>query len=118
MRLPDILQHATDFGTFHSRENFISFTLKTLLYIFPAVILGHYTDRFVKKLQDENRLGQNTLHYILLQTFIGILTLYLCIAFLSEFSSEFQVTVAGGYFTVLYFGLQTNYISMIQEYLR
>lgn len=31
--------------------------------------------------------------------------------------SEFQVTIAGGYFVVLYFGIQTNYIRMIKEYL-
>ena len=29
--------------------------------------------------------------------------------------SEFQVTVAGGYFIVLYFGIQTNYIDMFKE---
>jgi len=44
--------------------------------------------------------------------------MYLIIVYLSDYISEFQVTVAGGYFIVLYFGMQTNYINMIQEFMR
>jgi type III secretory pathway component EscS len=117
MRLPDIIQRATDFGTLRSRDNFFSFTLKILFYIIPAVILGNYTDIIVKRLQEYKTLGENTLYYILIQTFIIISTLYFILKFLSDFISEFQVTIAGGYFIVLYFGMQTNYISMIQEYI-
>lgn len=116
MKLLDIIQRATDFGTLRSRDNFLSFTLKILLYIFPAIILGNYTDIFIKKLQEDKTLGKNILYYILLQTFIVILTLYLILKFLSNYISEFQVTIAGGYFIVLYFGIQTNYIDMIKEY--
>jgi hypothetical protein len=42
--------------------------------------------------------------------------MYLILVFLSDFISEFQVTIAGGYFIVLYFGMQTNYIDMIKNY--
>ena len=96
----------------------MSFTLKVLLYIIPAVILGNYTDITVKRLQEYKTLGENTLHYILLQTLIVISTMYVILKMLSDFISEFQVTIAGGYFIVLYFGMQTNYIHMIQEYIR
>jgi undecaprenyl pyrophosphate phosphatase UppP len=117
MGLRDIIHRATDFGTLRSRDNFFSFTLKILFYIIPAVILGNYTDIIVKRLQEYKTLGENTLHYILLQTLIIISTQYVILKFLSDFISEFQVTIAGGYFIVLYFGMQTNYINMIQDYI-
>jgi hypothetical protein len=44
MSIYDIIERATDFGTYRSRDNFVSFTLKILIYIIPAVILGNYTD--------------------------------------------------------------------------
>ena len=117
MRLSNIIYRATDFGTLRSRDNFFSFTLKILFYIIPAVIVGNYTDITIKRLQENNTLGENILYYILLQTLIVISTLYLILTFLSDFISEFQVTIAGGYFIVLYFGMQTNYITMIKEYM-
>lgn len=43
--------------------------------------------------------------------------MYIIILYLSDYISEFQVTVAGGYFIVLYFGIQTNYINMIKKYM-
>ena len=115
MKLSNILERATDFGTFRSRDNFFSFSLKILLYIIPAVILGHYTDTFVKRLKNNTILGKNLFHYILLQTIFIISTLYLFILFLKEYVSEFQESSAGGYFIVLYFGMQLNYINMIKE---
>ena len=117
MKLYNIIHRALDFGTLRSRENFLSFALKIMFYIVPAIILGNYTDDFVKKLKKNNMLGDNTLYYILLQTSIIISSLYLILIFLSDFISEFQVTIAGGYFIVLYFGMQTNYIHMIKEYM-
>ena len=117
MRVYDIIERATDFGTFRSRDNFFSFTLKIILYIIPAIILGTYTDITIKKLQENKALGNNTLYYILLQTLIIISTQYFFLAFLLKFINEFQTTIAGGYFIVLYFGMQTNYIHMIKEYI-
>jgi hypothetical protein len=118
MRIFNILQRATDFGTFRSRDNFFSFTLKILFYIIPAIILGNYTDITIKTLQEDKLFGYNTLYYILLQTLIIISSLYIILLFLPIFISEFQVTIAGGYFIVLYFGIQTNYINMIKNYIR
>ncbi len=50
MNFDNIIKRATDFGTFRSRENFFSFSLKCLFYIIPAIILGNYTDTTVKKI--------------------------------------------------------------------
>ena len=118
MRIYDIIERATDFGTLRSRNNFFSFTLKILIYIIPAVILGNYTDDIIKRVKEYKALGDNKIYYILLQTLIIIITQYIFVAFLLNFMSEFQVTIAGVYFIVLYFGMQTNYFDMIKEYIR
>lgn len=118
MRIYDIIERSTDFGTLRSRDNFFSFTLKILIYIIPAVILGNYTDNTIKRVQEYKAFGDNKIYYILLQTLIIILTQYIFLAFLLNFINEFQVTIAGSYFIVMYFGMQTNYFHMIKEYIR
>jgi hypothetical protein len=115
MKLVDIIQRATDFGTFRSRKNFFSFALKCIFYIIPAVILGNYTDIAMQDLKNNN--NYNLIYLILIQTSIIITTLYIILLLLSEYTSEFQVTIAGAFFIVLYFGLQPNYVIMIKEYL-
>ena len=117
MKLHNIIQRAIDFGTFRSRENFFSFTLKCIFYIIPAVILGNFTDMTIQRIKNDKRLGDYILYYILLQTLIIISTLYLILKSLTSYTNEFQVTIAGGFFIVLYFGIQTNYIHMIKEYI-
>ena len=53
MKLVNIIEHATDFGTFRSRENFFSFTLKCIFYIIPAIILGNFTDNIIYRIKKE-----------------------------------------------------------------
>lgn len=114
MKLLTIIERATDFGSFRSRKNIFSFSLKVLFYILPAVVLGNYTDTTIKKLKLYNALGDNTFVYISLQTMVIIVTLYIFIVLFKDYMSEFQYSIAGGYFIVLYFGMQTNYISMLK----
>lgn len=87
------------------------------MYIIPALILGNYTDIAVQKIKMNKLFGVGIIYYILFQTIINIVTLYLFILFLPKFMSEFQSTVSGGYFIVLYFGMQTNYINMLKKYM-
>ena len=117
MKLSKIINRSTDFGTIRSRNDLISFTLKIMIYIIPAVILGHFTDIAIKKIKTHNIFGKNIMYYILLQTMFNIVTLYLFTLFLPKFTSEFQTTVSGGYFGVLYFSMQVNYIDMLKEYM-
>ena len=117
MNLKNIIQRATDFGNIRSRENFFSFTLKFIFYIIPAIILGNYTDLIVKTFKQYKTFGEYLIYYILFQTFIIISTLYIILVFLSDFSSEFQITLAGSYFIVLYFGIQSNYLLMIKDFM-
>ncbi len=97
MVLHDLIQRATEFGWFRSRENFFSFALKCIFYIVPAVVLGNYTDTTIKRIKQENDLGHYTIYYILLQTFIILVTLYIILLLLTSYTNEFQVTIAGGF---------------------
>jgi hypothetical protein len=117
MSLFDIFQRSIEFGTLSSRKNFFLFTLKCLFYIIPPAIIGNYTDLIVKILKNNKEFGDYTPNYVLLQTLIIILTLYLINLFLSNYISKINVTVAVSFFSVLYFGIQTNYISIIKEIL-
>jgi len=117
MRFINIMERATDFGSVRSRKHFLSFLLKIWLYILPAITLGNYTDITVQTMQTYQILGDNTFYYILLQTLIIISTLYLFLILFYDFMSEFTNTMAGSYFIVLYFGMQTNYIQMLKTLL-
>jgi hypothetical protein len=48
-KLLTMIERATDFGSFRSRNHLFPFMLKIIMYIIPALILGHYTDVIVKK---------------------------------------------------------------------
>lgn len=114
MKIGHIIERATDFGSSRSRKYFLSFLLKIGLYIIPAVILGNFTDITVQKMETSQLLGENTFYYILLQTLFIISTLYLFVILFQDYVSEFQDTIAGSFFVVLYFGMQTNYIDMLK----
>lgn len=111
------MERSTNFGSTNSRKDFFSFTFKIILYILPAVIIGHYTDIIIKKLKNQKLLGNNNIYYILLQTLFIIITLYLFVLLSVNFTSEFQETLAGSFFIVIYFGMQTNYIHMLKMYM-
>jgi hypothetical protein len=101
----------------HNTSIYVQLILCFLRPLLPAVIIGNYTDILVAKLKKYKVLGDKPLYYILLQTLIIITTLYLFLLVFTDFVSEFQVTIAGGYFIVLYFGMQTNYIHMLKEFM-
>jgi hypothetical protein len=112
-----IFQQSIEFVILTTGTDFFPFVLKCLFYIIPPAILGNYTDLIVKILRNNKKFGNYTIYYVLLQTLIIILTLYLINLFLSNYISKINVTVAVSFFSVLYFGIQTNYISMIKEIL-
>ena len=117
MTIFKIIDRTTDFGTIRSRNDLLSFTLKIVIYIIPSVLLGHFTDTVVQKLKLRKVFGDDSIYYILLQTLLNIVTLYLFILFAPKYMSEFQSTVSGGYFTIFYFSIQTNYIDMVNKYI-
>lgn len=113
----DIFKYATHFGTQDSRKNFFAFGLHCIFYIVPAIVVGNYTDIIIQYIKPDDEMGDYLLLFILLQTFINIATLYIILMFLNKYTSEIQVSLAGGFFSVLYFGMQPNYIYMLQQYM-
>lgn len=76
--------------------------------------MGHYIDvSFKNKRMNDDHI----MYYIFIQTIMNIVILYLFILVLPRFISEFQRTISAGYFVVMYFSMQTNYIIMIKEYM-
>jgi len=118
MKVSKIIDLSTDFGTRRSRNDLFSFALKIMIYIIPSLILGHFTDITIKKIRTINVFGKDNIYYILLQTIFNIITLYLFILYLPKFTSEFQKTMSGGYFIVLYFSMQPNYIDIKNEFMK
>ena len=118
MKIKKILTDSLDFGTNNARDNIFSFALKILFYIIPAVLFGYYTDRIVVVAKKRKIFGENEIHYIFLQTILIVSTLYLLVSALTAFMSGIQQTIAGSFFVVMYFGMQTNYIVMLKKLLK
>ena len=117
MNIKKIINNSVDFGTRKSTSNFWSFMLKIFFYIIPSTILGHYTDIMIYRAKKRKIFGEKPVYYIFLQTVLIISTLYLLLSLLTKFTSELQQSIAGSFFIVLYFGMQTNYIFMLKKYM-
>jgi hypothetical protein len=117
MKFSRVIERATDFGTLRSKKDFFSFSLKIFLYILPALILGDYTDSTIQNLRMRREFGNDLITYIIVQTLAIIFTMYIFVIFLTPFMKEFQKSIAGIFFIVLYFGMQDDYLHMIKEYL-
>jgi len=117
MKISKVIERATDFGSRRSKKDIFSFSLKILFYIIPAVILGDYTDTTIQNLKMRREFGDDLIKYIMLQTLIIVFTLYIFVIFLKDFMSEFQKSIAGSFFMLIYFGMQDDYLHMMKEYL-
>lgn len=116
------VKNALDFGGSTKiqkieRTHFVSFFLKVLLMIVPAILLGHYTDEYVRKLQDANHFGSEKWKYIVLQTVASIFVVYLIYRLFHPYSDEFQTTSAGLFFSALFWSVQTRYVQNIKDVL-
>lgn len=87
------------------------------MFIVPATIAAHYTDEYIKSLKESKIFGHTPHLYILLQTLFILITLYLFSIFITKYKRDFQTTMLGSIFIALYFGIQVNYISMINSYI-
>lgn len=113
------LSSGFDFGETPTNRSIVSFSIKSLALLVPGIILGYIIDKYVKKLYDAKKLGDNILYYIILQTIISVLLMFVIsnIDSYVEISHEFQNTFAGLFFVSLFFGMQSNYIYLLQQYL-
>lgn len=89
-------------------EGFFVMNVKSMMLIVPAIILGHYLDEGVE------RLKLNTLQSVLVQTFLNVFLIFLLHRISVTYTREFQVSLAGLFFSALFFGMQTNYIKNLK----
>jgi hypothetical protein len=94
-----------------ARESFFALNVKSMMLILPAIFMGHYLDEFVEK------MGKDPKKSVILQTFLNICVIYILHKVSKAYTSEFQVSLAGLFFSALFFGMQTNYIRDLKSLL-
>lgn len=82
------------------------------MLIIPAIFIGHYLDEFVEKLRIKNKYQS-----VLVQTLFNILIIFTLHKISDAYTREFQVSLAGLFFSALFFGTQTNYIRDLKSIL-
>lgn len=90
-------------------EGFFVLNIRSMILIVPAIVLGHYLDEFVVRMQ-----LKSTLHKVIAQTLLNILIIYAMHKISRAYTREFQVSLAGLFFSALFFGMQTNYIKNLK----
>lgn len=91
-------------------EGFIEMNIRSLILIIPAIIMGHYLDELI-----DDRFRPE--YSVPIQTFLNILIIYLLHKFNQQYTKELQVSLAGLFFSALFFGMQTNYIRNLKKLL-
>lgn len=95
-----------------ARESFLVLNVKSMLLIIPAIFIGHYIDELVQLLniQDKKRS-------VAVQTLLNVLVIFVLHKMSTSYTKEFQMTLAGLFFSALFFGMQTNYITNLKSLL-
>jgi len=115
-RLTNSVREGLQFGT-QNHTDFIPFTVKFLALAIPGIVIGHYLDQGIYKLQKTKHLGTSFLHYLALQIAAWIIIFYAMFRFLSDYAAEFQSSVAGIFFVALFFTVQENFVTNLQNVL-
>lgn len=119
--IKNVLHKSVEFGSFTSREHYVSFLLKMFMYFIPALFLSHIIDESIGKLYKnipEKSKYKTIILLLLFQTVIIISLMYLFIHIFEEYTSEFQLTLAGGIFIAFFYSFQTNYINKLKDIMK
>ena len=111
--MDNIFVYESNSYPYKSEKSLIDFTIKVVLLIIPGIFLGIYTERLVKYIQQKNNMS-NLITFII-QLAIMIITLYLIMKFNGGYAYEFQNTISGLFFAFVYFGTQSNFLTVIQN---
>lgn len=95
-----------------SRESFLTLNIKSMMLIVPAIFMGHYLDEFIEYLKIKNKINS-----VVFQTLLNVLVIYILHKISKSYTQEFQVSLAGLFFSALFFGMQTNYIRDLKSLL-
>ena len=112
----DTLKDGFDFGN-DNEKSFWSVGIRSLGLLIPGMIFGHMVDRYINSLKKNGTLGTQVWKYVLLQSIVNIALIIILHSLHRKYTSEFQRTLPGLYFSGLYFGLQVNYVKNIQTLL-
>lgn len=96
-----------------ARESFLALNVKSMMLIIPAIFMGHYLDELVESLKIKSKF-----HSVVFQTLLNILVIYVLHSISRAYTQEFQVSLAGLFFSALFFGMQTNYMDNLKKVLR
>ena len=106
------------FGTPDGRnETFWQINVRSFALIIPAIVLGHYLDEGVQQLQARKKVGDAPITYVLIQSLFNIALMYGIHKMNYGLTKEFQMTIAGLFFSALFFAMQTNFIDNIKKVL-
>jgi len=95
--------------------HFLGFTARYLFLCVPAVLFGHLIDQLVEHAQVNGWLGTAALTYLLLQTLTWVVFFWIVVRWFPHYAWEFQSTYAGMAFGTLFFTVQDNYVTNLQE---
>lgn len=109
----EAIKDGLDFGN-DSEKSFLSISIRSFALLIPGMILGHLVDKYINKLKNNDR---GVLKYVILQSVVNIVIITVLHKLHHKYTSEFQRTLPGLYFSGLFFGLQVNYIKNIQTLL-
>lgn len=100
-----------------THTDFLPFTIKFIAMSVPGVVLGHYIDQGVYKVQRLGWMGEKPFAYVCIQMMAWIVMFYGLYTYITEYTNEFQGSVAGIFFIALFFTVQTNYVANLQQVL-
>ena len=110
------LQEGFKFGK-KTHEEFLPFMMKFLALAIPGVLLGHYLDQGIYKLQIMRIFGQSPATYVSIQMFLWAVMFYGFFRYATAYADEFQGSIAGIFFIALFFTVQTHYVDNLQKVL-
>lgn len=89
-------------------ESLTILNIKSMILIIPAIFIGHYLDEFV----DSMKL--KPFKSVTIQTFLNIFIIFILHRINQSYTKEFQTTLAGLFFSALFFAMQTNYVKNLK----
>jgi hypothetical protein len=109
------IKNGLSFGNENHNKHFISFFVKCLAFVIPAILFGIAIDVLIDKVKQRNCFGDHIWIYISLQFLFNIYVLYVTLKVLNrEYASEFQNTLPGMFFSTIFFGVQLKWFKNIQ----
>jgi len=116
MTVYTLFREGIQFGK-DTHEDFLPFLMKLFALAIPGVVLGHYLDQGIYKVQTMRLFGQGPAMYVVVQMFLWAVLFYGFFRYATAYSDEFQGSLAGIFFIALFFTVQTHYVDNLQNVL-